>query len=126
MAFVLQGKRQRTPKKGWFLESPKVMKSVIRVQPVNDRIILLRVNAKPQPITMIQVYMPTTDGSDEAVLEVYADLQKLIEECLRKDRLIAMGDLNAQTGRSAIHVACGKFGYGTANERPVVFGLACR
>lgn len=100
-----------------FLVSPKIARSVLRIQPVNDRIFLLRVNAKPQPITLIQIYMPTTDASDDDVLEVYAEVQKLVDECPRKDRLIVMGDFNARLGSNTSHTACGKFGYGAGNER---------
>lgn len=90
-----------------FLLSPKVTKSVLSVEPINDRIILLRIDAKPRPITFVQVYMPTNDYDDSDVLDVYADLQLAIDRSVKKDRLIVMGDFNVKIGEDTIHPACG-------------------
>ncbi len=53
---------------------------------------MLRFDAKPQPITIIQVYLPTAAEDDE-VLTVYAKIQKVVDECPKKGRLIVMGEL---------------------------------
>ena len=100
-----------------FLVSPKVKKSVLKVEPVNDRLIMLRLNAKPRPITVIPMYMPTTNGDEAEVLEVYAEMQRIIDECHRKGRVVVMGDFNAQIGEGTLHSACGSFGYGRTNDR---------
>ena len=47
-----------------FLVAPR-MKSVLK-----DRLIAIRLETKPRPITIIQVYMPMTDGDGEEVLEM--------------------------------------------------------
>ena len=57
-----------------FLVAPKTVKSVLKVQPISDRIIVIRLNAKPQPMTIIQVYMPTTETKDDEMLSIYAML----------------------------------------------------
>ena len=64
-----------------------------------------------------QVYMPTTEAEDVEVLTVYAKLQKVIDECPKKDQLVVMGDFNAQIGVNQQHVSCGKFGLGERNDR---------
>ena len=65
----------------------------------------------------MQVYMPTTNSDDEEVLELYAEMQKIIDECPKKDRIVVMGDFNAQIGKGTIHNACGVFGHGRINAR---------
>ena len=100
-----------------FLVAPKTVKSVLKVQPISDRMIMIRLDAKPNPITIIQIYMPTTEAEDEEVLAIYAMLQKVVEECPKKDRLVVMGDFNAQIGANRQHMSCGRFGVGEGNER---------
>ena len=68
-------------------------------------------------MTIIQVYMPTTEAEDEEVLSVYAMLQKVVDECPKKDRLVVMGDFNAQIGANRCHLSCGRFGVGEGNDR---------
>lgn len=41
---------------------------------------------------MIQVYMPTTQASDEEVKEIYKKIEKLINLTNSKENLIIMGD----------------------------------
>ncbi|XP_072022674.1 craniofacial development protein 2-like [Amphiura filiformis] len=102
-----------------FLVSPKTVKSVLKVQPISDRIIMIRLNAKPKPITIIQIYMymPTTEADDEEILSIYAMLQKVVDECPKKDRLVVMGDFNAQIGADRHHMSCGRYGVGEGNDR---------
>ncbi|XP_072037645.1 uncharacterized protein [Amphiura filiformis] len=95
-----------------FLVSPKTVKSVLKVQPISDRIIMIRLNAKPKPITIIQIYIPTTEANDEEILSIYAMLQKVVDECPKKDRLVVMGDFNAQIGADRHHMSCGRYGVG--------------
>ena len=100
-----------------FLVSPKTVRSVLKVQPISDRIIMMRLNAKPKPITIIQIYMPTSEAEDEEILSIYAMLQKVVDECPKKDRLMVMGDFNAQIGANRHHLSCGRFGVGEGNDR---------
>jgi len=48
---------------------------------------------------------------------VYTKIQKEIDEILKRERLVIMGDFNAKIGSNKVHVACGKFGLGETNER---------
>ena len=61
--------------------------------------------------------MPTTETEDDEVFSIYAMLQKVVDECPKKDRLVVMGDFNAQIGANRQHMSCGKFGVGEGNER---------
>ena len=67
----------------------------------STRIITIRVNASPCKITIIQVYAPTTDHSDEEIEEFYQQLENTVKKMPKKDRLVVMGDWNAKIGSDA-------------------------
>lgn len=48
-----------------FMVHKDTVRSVLECSPVSDRIISIRIKAKPVNVTIIQVYAPTTDHSDE-------------------------------------------------------------
>ena len=100
-----------------FLISKAAAKSILKVDAISDRIIVLRIDAKPRPITLILVYMPTTEAPDEAIQAMHAQLQLQVNQCPSRDRLVIMGDFNAQVGEQSQHPSCGSFGYGRTNER---------
>ena len=58
---------------------------------------------KPNNITVIQVYAPTTDAKEAEVDQFYEDLQDLLELTLKKDVLFILGDWNAKVG-SQVHL----------------------
>ena len=66
-------------------------------------------DAKPHPLNITQVYMPTTTHEDEEVLDINAELQRVVDRIPKKERLILIGDFNAQIGEGIVHPACGKF-----------------
>ena len=107
-----------------FLVTPKIAKSVMKVEPINERVILMKINSKPKPINIIQVYFPTGELDEDIVLEVYSDLQKVLRKCPKNDRIVVMGDFNAKIGANTRHTACGMFGLGETNE--LTSGLARR
>ena len=51
----------------------------------------------PFNITVIQVYVPTTNAEEAGVERFYKDLQDLLELTLKKDVLF-IGDCNAKVG----------------------------
>ncbi|XP_037789964.1 craniofacial development protein 2-like [Penaeus monodon] len=94
-----------------------IKEAVTEVRPVNDRVILARLDAKPRPMNIIQVYLPTTAGEEVEVKDVYAKIQREIDEIPKIERLVIMGDFNTKIGSIKDHVACGKFGLTETNER---------
>ncbi|XP_027853317.2 craniofacial development protein 2-like [Aphis gossypii] len=64
----------------------------------NERIILVRFQTKLKDTIVAQVYMPTTNSSDEELEEVYENVDKLIESIKGEENLIVMGDWNAIVG----------------------------
>ncbi|VVC26960.1 Endonuclease/exonuclease/phosphatase [Cinara cedri] len=83
----------------------------------NDKLILIKLRAKPNDIVLIQVYFPTSDTEDDAIEEVYSGLEELCKLAKGEDNLIIMGDWNAIVGEGAEGQEVGAFGLGTRNER---------
>ena len=59
--------------------------------------ISVRSQGKPFNITVIQVYVPTSNAEEAEVERFYEDLQDLLELTPKKDVFI-MGDRNAKVG----------------------------
>ena len=80
---------------------------------------------KPINITVIQVYVPTSNAEEAEVF--YEDLQDLLELTPKKDVLFILfiiGDWNAKVGSEEIPGVTGRFGLGIRNEagqRLIVF-----
>ena len=49
-------------------------------------------------ITVIQVYIPTSNAEEAEVKQFYEDLQDLLELTPQKDALFIIGDWNAKVG----------------------------
>ena len=68
-------------------------------------------------ITVIQVYVPTSNAKEAEVEWFYEDLQDLLELTpKKKDVLFIIGDWNAKVGSHKIPGVTGKFGLGVQNE----------
>ena len=74
---------------------------------------------KPFSITVIQVYVPTTNAEEAEVEWFYEDLQDLLELTPKKKKknvLFIIGDWNANVGSQEIPGVIGKFGLGVQSE----------
>ena len=71
---------------------------------------------KPISITVIQVYVPTTNPKEGELEQLFEDLQDLLELTPEKDVLFIIGDWNAKVGSQEIPGITGKFGLGVQNE----------
>ena len=71
---------------------------------------------KPFNITVIQVYVPTSNAEEAEVEWFYEDLQDLLELTPKKDVLFIIGDWDAKAGSQETSVVTGKFGLGVQNE----------
>ena len=67
-------------------------------------------------ITIIQVYVPTTNAKEAEVEWFYEDLYDLLELTSKKDVVFIIGDWNAKVGSQDIPGVTGKFGLGMQNE----------
>uniref|UniRef100_A0A0B7BR26 Endonuclease/exonuclease/phosphatase domain-containing protein n=4 Tax=Arion vulgaris TaxID=1028688 RepID=A0A0B7BR26_9EUPU len=83
----------------------------------NDRMMLLKIRAKPFDIAIIQTYAPTSDHADEEIEKYYEDLQQILKQVKTTDILIIMGDMNSKIGKGKYKNIVGQYGLGTRNER---------
>ena len=77
----------------------EVRRTLLKWNPVNERIMSARFNSRFAKLTIIQVYAPTNDAEDESKEEFYEQLQREVKATPRYDVLIVMGDLNAKIGQ---------------------------
>ena len=71
---------------------------------------------KPFNITVIQVYVLTSNAEEVEVQWFYEDLQNLLELTSPKDVLFIIGDWNAKAGGQEKPGVTGRFGHGVQNE----------
>ena len=64
----------------------------------NDRMISVRFQGKPFNITVIQVYVLTSNADEAEVAQFSEDLQDLLELTPKKDVLFITGDCNVKVG----------------------------
>ena len=60
--------------------------------------ISVRLQGKPFSITVIQVYVPTSNAEEAEVERFYEDIQDLLELTPKKDVLFIIRDWNAKLG----------------------------
>ena len=78
--------------------------------------ISVRFQGKPFSVTVIQVYVPTSNVEEAEVEWLYDDLQDLLELTPEKDVLFIIGDWNAKVGSQETSGVTGKFDLGIRNE----------
>ncbi len=83
----------------------------------NERVLLVRIEAKPVDLVIVQVYMPTGSYKEEEIEEVYEELEEVLSSVKGKENLIIMGDWNARVGAEKEEGICGEYGLGERNER---------
>ena len=74
---------------------------------------------KPFNITVIQVYVPTTNAKEADVEWFYEDLQDPLELTPKRDVIFIIGNWNAKVGSQEIQAVTGvtgNFGLGVQNE----------
>ena len=74
--------------------------------------ISVRFRGKPFNITVIQIYVPTSNAEEAEVEWFYEELQDLLELTPKKDVLFIIGDWNTKVGSQEIPGVIGKFGLG--------------
>ena len=86
----------------------RVQNAIIGYNLKNDRMISVRFQGKPFNITVIQVYVPTSNTEETEVEWFYEDLQDLLELTPKKDVLFIIGDWNATVGSQETPGGTGK------------------
>ena len=70
----------------------RVQNAVLGCNLKNDRMISVCFQGKPSNITVIQVYVPTTNAEEAEVKQFYEDIQDFLELTPKKDVLFIIGD----------------------------------
>ena len=78
--------------------------------------ISVRFQGKPFSITVMQVYVLTSNAEEAEVERFYEDLQDLLELTPQNDALFIIGNWNAKVGSQVIPGVTGKFRQGVQNE----------
>ena len=86
------------------------------MQSQNDRMISVHFQGKPLKITVIQVYVPTSNAEEAEGEQFYKDLQDLLELTPKKDILFLIEDWNTKVGSQEIPGVTGRFGLGVQSE----------
>ena len=64
----------------------------------NNRMTLVHFQGKPNSITVIQVYAPSTNAKEAEIGWFHEDLEDLVEQTPKKNVLVIIGDWNAKVG----------------------------
>ena len=83
-----------------FLLSPRVQKSLLSIEKINSRIILLHVNGNPR-LSVICCYGPTNSSEPDDKLEFYNSLSRTIASVPRHNMLAVCGDFNAKISNTS-------------------------
>ncbi|XP_068081777.1 craniofacial development protein 2-like [Anabrus simplex] len=83
----------------------------------SERIIVVKIDTKPMPTTIVQVYVPTSSADDEEIQRMYEEIEELMQYVKGDENLIVMGDWNAVVGQGRKRNTVGEFGLGQRNER---------
>ena len=91
----------------------RIQNAVLGCNLKNDRMISVRFKGKPFNITVIQVYVLTSNAEEAEVEQFYEDPLELTP---KKDVLFITGGWNAKVGSQETPGVTGKFGLGVQNE----------
>jgi exonuclease III len=78
----------------------------------SEGIVMVKIALKPTDTVLLQVYMPTTEYEDEAVEEVYEEIEELIKHVRGDENLIILGDWNAIVGEGTDGRITSNYGLG--------------
>jgi len=95
------------------LLSKEWAKSLMGYNTISDRIVSIRIAAKPWNVTFIQAYAPTNQASELEKEAFYTCLQDVYRNSPRQDVIIVAGVMNAKIGEGA---PIGKHALGERNE----------
>ena len=107
--------------------STAVKNSLLSYTPVSNRLLVVRIQATPVPITIIQVYAPTSSCSAEEIDDFYEKLQAVIDAMKSRQVCVVMGDFNAKLGLGRdFESGVWDYGLGQRNERGDMLAEFCR
>lgn len=103
-----------------FIVRKAVTVCILSCTPISNRIISIRVSAKPKNVTIIQVYAPTSDHEDQEVEAFYEQVENVTKKVPKKDIIIIQGYFNAKIGPHVFEIWIGtvsQYGTSETNDR---------
>lgn len=86
-----------------FIYKQSLDKNVTKIIPKSDRVIVLKMTSDPVDTLIIQVYMPTSNATDDFLDEIYKQIEEVIEENGKGQiRTIVMVDWNSVVGDEGV------------------------
>ena len=84
---------------------------------MSDRVLLVKPQGQPFNFSIIVVYAPTSDSSDDDIENFYKMLDKAKAQCKSQELALVIGDLNAKVGKEQSSEVTGHHGLGERNEQ---------
>src|SRR5688572_29261171 len=95
----------------------EVLMSVMIVEPISKRIMVMRLKMKPTNVLIVQIYAPCEDEEEEEKDQFYESLDQALREYKKgRECLVVMGDFNGKAGNGREENIVGPYGLGTRNE----------
>ena len=110
------------------LVNKNIKEAILETKPIDDRILKIRIAAKPKNISLIQVYAPTSEADESVLLNWYSKIEHELRNSPKNDIIILQGDWNAKIGSDLHHTYTnniGKHCNSSTNER-VTYKLLMR
>ena len=98
------------------LLSKNHINKIIQVSCINERLMSIKLESTPVNTVLVQVYMPTSDSTEEEVDKIYELIEDILDNS-KNDNVIVMGDFNAVIGEGEQTKYVGKYGLGVRNNR---------
>ena len=77
---------------------------------------MIKLQAKPFDINIIQVYAPTSSCSKEVLEDFYEDIERAVKQCKSQEKTIIQGDFNDKVGEGRSENIVGPHSLETQNE----------
>ncbi|XP_072043124.1 craniofacial development protein 2-like [Amphiura filiformis] len=84
---------------------------------VSERVLLVKLQGQPFNISVIVVYAPTAESTEEEIDAFYDKLGEAKSQCKSDEIQLIIGDLNAKVGQGQDVKTVSEFGLGERNER---------
>ena len=89
---------------------------VVHIDRCSDRMMVVKIQAVPVDMIVVQVYMPTSAHDEEEIDDMYGSIEEVISKQKGTDHVVLMGDWNAVVGQGREGKLVGNFGLGKRNE----------
>ena len=96
----------------------ELAKSVLEVKRMSDRLMAMKLEVKGSILNIVSAYAPQINNSMEKKNDFWKDLDGLIENISKEERIVLSADLNGHVGKGNIgdEEIIGRYSAGTRNK----------